>query len=150
VKLVWLTLLKSITITALVSTTAGYFLSAFGVPFIHTFVFCIAVQFLFFYFYGEFLKNKRNRFIRDLELKEIEEQNKQSTVVVCPCDRNIQTIIPIDIEGINNYICPGCDKNISVQVTTKTALATTPVTLNPLDSPIFLDNLEEKLKRNAN
>lgn len=147
---VLLTLIKSISITVLVAVTVSYFLASFSVPFLNTFVFCIITQFLFFYFYGEYVKNKQNKFLLAMELKEIEEQNKQSTTVTCPCDRNIQTTIPIDVNGVNDYVCPGCSKNISVFLTTKTALATTPVTVNPLESPIFLNSLEEKLRPNAN
>lgn len=147
---VLVTLFKSISITILVATSLSYFLASFAIPFLNTFVFCIIAQFLFFYFYGEYVKNKKNKFILAMELKEIEEQNKQSTIVTCPCDRNIQTTIPIDINGINDYVCPGCYKNIAVYVTAKTALATTPVSVNPLESPIFLNAIEEKIKPNAN
>lgn len=141
-----LTLFKSIFITVAVAGVIGYFLIALGVPFFNSFAFCILVQFLFFYFYGEYLKNKKNKFLLQRQLKEIEEENKQSTVVTCPCDRAIQTTIPIDINYDNSYTCPGCDKSISVFISTKTALATIPVAVNPLDVPMFVDMVEKKLK----
>lgn len=147
---VLLTLIKSISITILVAITVSYFLASFSIPFLNTFVFCIIIQFLFFYFYGEYVKNKKNKFLLAMELKEIEERNKQSTTVTCPCDRNIKTTIPIDVNSVNDYVCPGCNKNISVFVTTRTALATTPMSVNPLESPVFLESIEEKLKTNAN
>jgi len=150
VKNILFALLKSIVITFIVAASVSYFITFFGVPFIQSFALFIVIQFLGFYFYGQYIKNKNRKIALQRELKEIEELNRQSTVVNCPCDRNIQANIPIDINGENQYICPGCNKNIAVYITTKTALATTPLSVNPLESPIFLESIEQKLKEQKN
>lgn len=145
-----LMLLKSLVITFIVAAAASYFIAFFGIPFFQSFALFVALQFLGFYFYGQYQKNKSIKIALQRELKEIEELNRQSTIVSCPCDRNIQANIPIDINGENNYLCPGCNKNIAVFITTKTALATNPLTINPLESPIFLESIEQKLKEQRN
>ncbi len=143
---IYLTLVKSLVITVLVAATFSYFLSFLGIPVYSSFILLVVIQFLFFYFFGEYQKNKRNNLKVQADLKLLEEINRQSTDVICPCDRNIRTHIPININGDNNYTCPGCNKNISVFITTKTALATTPVTVNPLEAPIFLDKIKDIIK----
>lgn len=149
-KNILLTLLKSIFLTFIVAAAISYFISFFGIPFLQSFFLFIVVQFLGFYFYGQYQRNKNIKITLQKELKEIEEFNKQSTTVNCPCDRNIETTIPIDVNGDNQYMCPGCNKNISVFITTKTALATNPLSINPLESPIFLESVEQKLKEQKN
>lgn len=86
----------------------------------------------------------------DAQIKFAELQSAQSTTVTCPCDRNLQTTIPIKINEENTYTCQGCNKLIKVGIETKTALATTPVTLNPLDSPLFVDQVEKLLQKDGN
>lgn len=86
----------------------------------------------------------------DAQIKYAEIQSSQSTTVTCPCDRNLQTTIPININGENSYTCQGCEKLIKVSIETKTALATTPVVSSPLDSPLFLDHVEKLLKKDGN
>lgn len=140
-----ITLFKSVLITLIVAGIGSYFLYSIGISFIPSFLLLIVFQFLFFYFLGEYKKNKVLEFQKEIENKIIEETYKQSALVTCPCDRNIQTDIPININGDNNYMCPGCNKSVSVFITTKTALATTPVTINPLETPI-LESFVETLK----
>jgi hypothetical protein len=119
-------IIKSITITLAVSTTFSLFLFSIGYNFLYSFLFFTLLQFIGFYFYGEYVKRKTSRLLLDLEIKQTEIKSKQQATVVCPCDRNVETTIPININGDNTYKCPGCMKNISVYITTKTALTTTP------------------------
>jgi FtsH-binding integral membrane protein len=149
---IYLTLFKSLIITVLVAGIVSYFLLFFNIPLYGSFPFLIVIQFLFFYFFGEFQKNKRNNLKIQADLKLIEEINKQSMEVTCPCDRNIKSLVPINLNSDNNYTCPGCNKNISIFISTKTALTTTPITVNPLEAPIFVDSLKNIIKNveNAN
>lgn len=142
-----MTLLKSLILTAGVAAAFSFFLLSFGINFFQSFIALIVIQFIFFYFYGEYLKRKNAKLTIEAELRLAEENSKQTTVVTCPCDRNIETVIPINLNSDNNYMCPGCNKNISVFITTKTALATTPVTVNPLEGPIFMESLDKIINK---
>lgn len=144
-----LRILKSIIITFSVSLILSYFITFTGIPFLPTFLVITLLQFLFFYFYGEYLKNKKMELIISAEAEITKEKLKQFTDVECPCDRKIQTNIPLNIYGKNNYVCPGCNKQVNVYIETKTALSTEPVFTNPLDSPLLTDEVE-KLIKNAN
>ena len=141
-------LLKSVLLTFLVSTSISYFLIFLGFSFLPSFILLTVIQFLFFYFYGEYANKKRAESFIKLQEKIVESNSKQTTTVVCPCDRRIQTTIPIDINSENKYICQGCDKQISVFIETKTALSTEPATSNPLNSPILLEQLENIINKN--
>ena len=143
-------LIKSLSITFTVAAAIGYFLTTLGISFLPTFFLAVIVQFLFFYFYGEIVK-RRNAILQvETEINIAKELSKQQVTVTCPCDRNIQTTIPIDISQSNSYVCQGCNKDISVFIETKTALSTKPVLNNPLDTPIVLEELQKVLKNDAN
>jgi len=117
---------KSFLITVIVAATLSFLVNSFGVAFLPSFLFFLLFQYVGFYFYGEHLKRKADKLKIDTELKLLQEQSKQKATVICPCDRGIETTIPINVNGENKYKCPGCIKDITVFVTTKTALATTP------------------------
>lgn len=121
-----MTLGKSLLITFAVAGIIAFFLNSLGLYFIPTFLFFILLQFLGFYFYGEHVKRKNDKTRITAQLKITEELSKQQATVTCPCDRNVETTIPIKITGENKYVCPGCTKEIKVFVSTKTALVTTP------------------------
>jgi transposase-like protein len=144
-----LRLIKSLAITVAVSSVFGIFFSYFNVPFLTSFIFFLVLQFVCFYFYGDFIKRRNSKLKLEAELKLGEEMSKQLKTVICPCDKNIETTIPISINGPNGYICQGCNKNITVFIETKTALSTIPVTVNPLDSPLIVEEVEKLLKQNA-
>jgi hypothetical protein len=101
---------KSLIITLVVSTIFGIIASSFGFSFLPSFSLFTLLQFIGFYFYGEHIKRKNNKIKLEAELKIFEEQSKQITIVTCPCDRNIETTIPININGENKYKCPGLYK----------------------------------------
>jgi hypothetical protein len=140
-------IIKSLIITLAVSTTIAYFLTNFNFNFFSTFSIAVIVQFLIFYFYGEYVKNNNYKFLLKVEKEIAIQRNKQTATVLCPCDRRVESIIPINVEGPNSYICPGCEKQISVFVETKTALSTEPVVNNPLDAPLLIDQIEKMAKQ---
>lgn len=135
-------LLKSLAIVFLVSGTFSYFLLFLGANFIAAFLSITILQFLFFYFYGEFVTSKNVKLILQTEIDIAKEKSKQITQVVCPCDRKIASPVPINLNAPNSYKCPGCDKQISIFVETKTALSTQPILTDPLTTPIVLDQIK--------
>lgn len=142
-------LLRGVGITCAVAGSIGLFLTAFNIPFVNTFLLSIVFQFIAFYFYGEYIRRKNNKIKLEAEIKLEQEKSQQFTNVTCPCDRQIQSTIPININSDNSYMCPGCQKNISVYIETKTALATTPLVINPLEAPLIAEEVNKILNKNA-
>lgn len=99
-----------------------------------------------FYFYGEHVKRKNAEIQAQLELESAIQLKKITADVVCPCDKKVETTIPIDMNGDNSYICSQCDKKIKVIVTTKTFLKTDPISQDPLLDEKVLKNFDEALK----
>lgn len=149
-KTLLLKLFKSLFITLIVSGSISYFLTYAGIYFLPSFILFTVIQFLFFYFYGEYVNKKNLSTLIEAETRIFKEKQKQSTIVVCPCDRKIETTIPINLDKQNSYICPGCDKKVSVFVETKTALSTEPVDMVDVNLPIIYDRVEKLLKTNEN
>ena len=145
-----LPLLRGVGITCIVSAAVGLFLVPFSIPFINTFIFTLVCQFIIFYFYGEYVRRKNNKIRLEAELKLEEEKSRQYANVVCPCDRQILSTIPLSLNMENRYSCPGCKKDISVFVETKTALTTVPLLNNPLDAPLIAEEVNKLLKSDAN
>jgi len=145
-----LQIIKSLIITFTVAAAIGYFLTTVGISFLPTFFLVVILQFLFFYFYGEIVKRRNETLQVEAEINIAKELSRQQVTVTCPCDRNIQTTIPVDLSRQNSYVCQGCNKDISVFIETKTALSTKPVMSNPLDTPIMLDEIQKVLKDDAN
>lgn len=136
----------SFAITLLVSVLGGLFLLNFGFNFWVSTIFFFLLQFVGFYFYGEHVKRKNATFQAQLEMQIATELKKITADVVCPCDKKVQTTIPIEMNIDNSYICSQCSKRIGVIVETKTVLKTDPISKDPLLNPAILTTFEEALK----
>lgn len=136
----------SFAITALISILGGLFFLNFGFNFWLSTLFFFLLQIVGFYFYGEYVKRK-NAFIQaELELQAAMALKKITADVVCPCDKKVQTTIPIDMSGDNSYLCSQCNKKIGVLLETKTVLKTEHITKDPLLDGEVLSTFEEALK----
>lgn len=78
-----------------------------------------------------------------LEVSKIDSISKQGLVLKCPCFKQAEEFVPIELNSVNSYNCTECSKLISVDIEAKTLLATTPVDLN--SSPIELSKIYDKL-----
>jgi hypothetical protein len=133
-------------ITLSISILAGLFFLNFGFNFWVSTIFFFLLQIVGFYFYGEYVKRK-NAFIQaQLELQAATALKKITADVVCPCDKKVQTTIPIDMNGDNSYLCSQCNKKIGVIVEAKTVLKTEHITNDPLSDSGILDTVQEALK----
>ena len=134
----------SLAITLAVSLVASLFMLNFNFNFIYTFLFTTLLQFLGFFFYGEYVRLRDSKFALIAEVKALEEISKISTLVACPCDRRIITEQPIDINGENTYMCEGCNKKIGILIQPKTVLLTEPLDQTLLDDPNFIAKLQKQ------
>jgi hypothetical protein len=139
-------IIQSFFITFSISLLGALFLLNFNFNFIVSFSFIFILQFVLFYFYGEHVKRKNAYILAQLELQAASELKKITADVICPCDRKVQTTIPIDMNSDNSYICGQCSKKVKVLIDVKTVLKTDPVIEDPLKNPQFLKNVNEVLK----
>jgi len=122
---------SSLVLTFFVAVACAWPLTFLGISFLSGIGFFIVLQFVGFYFYHDFTRKKilleEEKIIafREAEL------NKQGAEVICPCDRNVKSFVPISLNDTNEYQCPGCNKAIHVLVNLKTVLATIPMTETP-------------------
>jgi hypothetical protein len=139
-------IIQSFFITFSISLLGALFLLNFNFNFIVSFLFIFILQFILFYFYGEHVKRKNAYILAQLELQAASELKKITADVTCPCDRKVQTTIPIDMNSDNSYICGQCSKKVKVLIDVKTVLKTDPVIEDPLKNPQLLKNVNEVLK----
>ena len=139
-------LLYSLAITICVSILGGLFCLNFGFNFWITSSFFFILQFIGFYFYGEHVKRRNAIIEAEFEMIAASELAKITADVVCPCDKKVQTTIPIQMNEDNSYTCSQCSKKIGVILNVKTVLKTEPLQQDPLVNPIVAKNVEEALK----
>lgn len=142
---VTLKLLRSLGITFGVSTVLSLGLSYFIGNFIAWFLILTVLQFLAFYIVGEIVKKNTNKKLLEITLKQQELKAQQSLTVICPCDRRVESTVPVKLNEENTYICQGCNKNIGIKIEGKTALLTTPLSVNPIDTPLLAEHVKQLL-----
>lgn len=117
----------SICLTLLVGCLLSWPFTFLGINFFSGLAFFVALQFVGFYFYRDYIDRKMALKAEQLIIMREAELSKQGAEVVCPCDRQIRSFVPIMLNERNDYVCPGCNKDINVSVKLKTYLTTIPV-----------------------
>ena len=120
-------LLTSAGLTILVGTILAWPFTFLGINFLSALGFFVALQFIGFYFYRDLTEKRLAVEAERLTIAREAELSKQGAVVACPCDRAVQTFVPIILNEKNDYLCPGCKKQVNIHVNLKTAIATIPV-----------------------
>lgn len=143
-------LVISLSLTFLVSVIFSLFLLNFGFNFFYSFLFFTLLQFVGFYFYGEYVKRKNAKLALEAEIEGLKFLEKITAEVVCPCDKKIVTRIPLSLTEKNYYNCGGCNKKISVILEPRTALATEPQDETYLDDPEFIKQVNNLLQNQNN
>lgn len=116
-------LIKSLLIlTCISSGLAVAFSSSINSFFKLFFAFSVA-QIIIYQLYVNIVK----MYYENLNIQKLKEYSKQGVEVTCPCYRENKVYIPIRLDGINDYKCLECDKNVSVNVDVKTFLVTEPL-----------------------
>lgn len=141
-------LAKGLGITIVVSSIVSISLGIFFSNYIAWFLLATLLQFLAFYIVGEVIKRNNSKKMAEYLLRQSEIQAQQSATVVCPCDKRINTTLPIKFNRDNTYECAGCKKDIVVNIELKTALITTPVSVNPIDTPLLEEHVKQLLAKN--
>jgi len=126
-----LRLLTSVLLTIVVGSILSWPLTFLGINFFSGLAFFVALQFIGFYFYRDIMDKKLAIETERLIIAREAELSKQGAVVTCPCDRAVQTFVPIVLNEANDYVCPGCKKQVNIHVNLKTAIATIPVATDP-------------------
>lgn len=117
----------SLGLTIAVASLLAWPFTYIGINFFGSLAFFITLQFVIFYFYRDYVDTKARLEEQKILLQREAELSKQGAEVTCPCDRQIKAFIPIILNQRNEYVCPGCKKDINVSVKLKTALITTPI-----------------------
>lgn len=118
----FISILKSIFFTALISAIISlFFINVFWQAFAIT----TAAQIVIFFIINA---------IRDVSLAKIEtakiaELSKQGLLLKCPCYKQNEEFIPIELNENNSYTCRECNKSISVNIEATTLISTVPLDL---------------------
>jgi len=129
-------IVRSLLLVFGVSIVAAWPLYYVGINPISSFLFCTVLQFVGFFFYNEYVARKLAIEEQRLVVAREAELSKQGAEVTCPCDKNAKCFVPIILSARNEYVCPGCNKDINVLVNLKTVLVTTPVAEGPTETII--------------
>lgn len=118
-----------IIIALAICTFSGYMTSIWS-EFWIGFSIALVVQFII----GMILNN-HYRFVAAIEMEQqltqrIADSARQTLKLKCPCTKNIEQMVPINLNDINVYKCLNCDKGINVDISAKTALITEIVDIN--------------------
>jgi hypothetical protein len=148
---IWPKILTSLSITVGVSVVCSLFLLNFGFNFFYSILFFILLQIIGFYFYGEYVRQKNNKLAVLAEIKAMETLAQVTVDVLCPCDKQVPTTLPLSLRKKNEYICSGCNKKVSVILEPKTALTTEPMNSTLLDDVQFINKIEKltEIKENV-
>lgn len=133
--------LQSLGLTLLVGSVLAWPFTFLDVNFFSGLAFFVTLQFIGFYFYREYIARKIALEEQQLILLREAELSKQGAEVVCPCDRQVKSFIPIMLNGRNDYVCPGCNKGVNVSVKLKTYVTTVPI-VNTVEE-IVATNIEK-------
>lgn len=130
-----LTQLAALVVTAIL---IGLLFKHFGVSLLIGILAGVVIQFGLYYAFitalGAYveLKNKQ------LENERIREFSLQGLEVTCPCSLKKTEFVPIILNTNNTYKCDHCQKNISVYITTETALMTDTIASVTVPAPVPL------------
>jgi hypothetical protein len=121
----------SLGLTLLVGLVLAWPLTFIGINLFSGLAFFTVLQVVGFYFYRDITEKKLAIETEKLIIAREAELSKQGTVVTCPCDRVVPCFVPVVLNEKNDYICPGCKKQVNIHVNIKTAIATIPIATDP-------------------
>lgn len=119
-------ILRSLSITCVVSATIAYFLTHFNIDFSKTFLLIIVLQVAAWNIFQYIIQTRVAQKRRDQDNQMLAEIAKQSAVVLCAyCDE--ENLAPIRLDQDNNFQCSKCNKENSVYVHIQTVQVTLPL-----------------------
>lgn len=138
---------KSLVITIIIAASIAFALSSLIGSFLGWFVLFFVLQFLVFYIVGEIFKIKKQKSLLEQDYKNKELLTWQNLNVQCPCDKKIESLVPVKLNKENTYLCPGCNKNVKINIETSTVLVTNPINTDIIQSPIFADQINHLIAK---
>ena len=97
-------------------------------------VFSVGLQYIIDYGFQKFAIVRYGLKIQQTKLEIEREYNKRGFELTCPCAEKTKCFVPINLEEGTTYVCPKCEKNVSVYVKLGTALNTEPIVVQSLDA----------------
>jgi len=115
-----------------VSILIGLLLSSFGVNLLIGILSGLFLQIVCFSAFNSLLTTFISLKLKKIENERLKELSFQSLEVTCPCYKKIVDFIPVKLNTSNYYKCKECNKNISIQVFSETAITTEPIATTDL------------------
>jgi hypothetical protein len=135
-------LVLSIATLCIVSSALALPLSNNWLNFLSYFFSFTVVQIIGYNIYQKWIELK----IEKLQNERIKEYSKQGLEIKCPCPKEKEMFVPIELNSDNYFKCAQCDKKISVQITAKSFLETQMVDLDTADAALV--DFYKKIKEN--
>jgi|TARA_Y100000310_G_C20009181_1_gene502113 hypothetical protein len=125
---VTLQVLRSIGITALISTSVAYFLTNFNISFWSSFLILTVIQIAGWNVFQYIQHRKFSEAQSKQEREIIADLTKQSAVIPCAsCGKG--NLVPIRFDTNNRFECEHCDKINAVYIDVESVISTNPVDL---------------------
>jgi|SaaInlV_165m_DNA_1040744.scaffolds.fasta_scaffold50532_2 hypothetical protein len=141
-----LNILKSLSITVIISLVVGTLFWTLGYDPIKASVFTLIGQLAFFYVFNTIIESKAIFKNKELENERIKEFSKQGTIVPCAyC--SVDNFIPIRFDSDNKFPCTACTKQNSVYINITTAQVTSPLEANPLMVQSYIAEKEQAIAK---
>jgi len=131
-------LLTQLTVLVVTAILFGFILKHFGINLLAGVLFGVIIQFGIYYAFTTTLNVYIELRNKKLENERIKEFSLQGLEVTCPCTLKKTEFIPIVLNTNNSYKCDHCQKNISVYISTETALMTETIASVTLPAPVPL------------
>jgi len=121
-------IIRSLAITASVSTAVGLFLSEFNISFLKSFLFATIVQFIGWYAFTYYNQVKVMTKNQEINTQIAQEMAKQTAELPCAmCGEGNSVVIRLDDD--NDFMCIACNKPNAVYIDIETVSKTQPVNM---------------------
>jgi hypothetical protein len=118
-KNILVSLVLTLLVSALIGVLSSNFLAGFALAFI--------LQVIIFYIGNTMYNNYIITKIEEIKLRQLQEHQKQTTTLTCPCSEGNKQNIEIRINEDVIYKCDKCDKNIKAVHDIKNFTTTQPI-----------------------
>jgi hypothetical protein len=126
-----LVILRSISITLLISLVVGLIFWSTGGNFSRAFTLAIVIQFAVFWVYNTLSEKYFNLKQRQLDNERIKEFTKQGLEVECSYCKTVN-LVPVRFDVDNDFSCTNCGKPNAIYIGVTVTQKTSPLNMSPL------------------